>query len=330
MTALNAAWRLALRTLSPPNHGAPLSIVIFHRVLERPDPLFEGDPDITRFNDICSWLSSWYQVLPLDEAVALLARGALPARALAITFDDGYADNYELALPVLEAHGLCATFFIATGYLNGGRMWNDTIVEAVRQTSEVELELSALGLEGVGRVDVQSMHQRRDAIPKLLSACKYLGQEQRQMVADDIAQCAQVSPRSDLMMSSEQVRALARAGMQIGAHTVNHPILSRLSDADSAYEIAASKADLQDLLGQSVTLFAYPNGRPGRDYGKREVESVRRSGFVAAVSTAYGAARHAEVHPFELPRFTPWDTAKWPFALRLVRNLGEKIKYAPE
>ena len=328
MTALSGAWRTALRVLSPAGPGSHLSIVIFHRVLERPDPLFVGDPDITRFNDICAWLAAWYQVLPLDEAVARLSRGALPSRALSITFDDGYADNHDLAMPVLKAHGLPATFFIATGYLNGGRMWNDTIVEAVRHTAQPELDLSSLKLGGVGRVAVQSTQQRREAIAVLLEACKYLTQPARQAAADGIAECAQVVPRKDLMMRSDQVRAMVSAGMQIGAHTVSHPILARLNDHDAAQEISQSKGELQDLLGQPVTLFAFPNGKPGKDYGRRDVECVRKCGFKAAVSTAYGAATQAHGNCFELPRFTPWDTAKWPFALRLARNLSDRIEVA--
>ena len=70
-----------------------MSILVFHRVLALPDPLFPGEVDAVRFNRICSWLADWFQVLPLDQAVRHLRAGSLPARALAITFDDGYADN---------------------------------------------------------------------------------------------------------------------------------------------------------------------------------------------------------------------------------------------
>lgn len=109
-----------------------MSIAIFHRVLEAPDPLFAEEMHRARFDEVCAWLSAWFNVLPLDEAVKRLKQGALPDRALAITFDDGYADNHDIALPVLKAHGLCATFFVATDFLDGGRMWNDTVIESVR------------------------------------------------------------------------------------------------------------------------------------------------------------------------------------------------------
>ena len=89
-------------------------------------------------------------MIPLDVAVDALKTGKLPARAAAITFDDGYADNRSIALPILKQHGLSATFFIATGYLNGGRMWNDTIIEAIRRSEAKKLEIGRIKeFEGV-------------------------------------------------------------------------------------------------------------------------------------------------------------------------------------
>ncbi|MCU0943281.1 MAG: polysaccharide deacetylase family protein, partial [Hydrogenophaga sp.] len=123
-------WPALYGWMSPGGASARLSVLIFHRVLAQPDPLFPGVPDVRRFDEVCRWLARWFRVMPLDEAVRALKRGNLPARAAAITFDDGYADNHDQALPVLRAHGLPATFFVATGFLDGGRMWNDTLIES--------------------------------------------------------------------------------------------------------------------------------------------------------------------------------------------------------
>ena len=317
----DGAWRYVLSQLAPAGAVAKLSIVLFHRVLASPDPLFPGDPDAKRFDELCGWLAAWYQVLPLDDAVDRLARGVLPARALAITFDDGYADNHDLAMPILRKHGLCATFFIATGFLDGGRMWNDTAVAAVRQCSQASLDLSDLGLAGVSQLDLSSITARRQSLDRLLNATKYLPPDERAAMVDRVAARAGARLPTDLMLRAEQVRAMADAGMQIGAHTVSHPILARLNDADARGEIAQSKSDLETLLGRRVTLFAYPNGKPGQDYLPRDAALARELGFSAAVNTAYGAARQAENRLFELPRFTPWDKARWAFAARLARNL---------
>ena len=113
------------------------------------------------------------------------------------------------------------------------------------------------------------------------------------------------------------------AGMQIGAHTVSHPILARLDEAEARREIVRSKDDLESITGRPVSLFAYPNGRPGRDYTARDVELARGAGFGCAVSTSPGAVRAARYPDlsFQLPRFTPWDRTAGAFGARLVRNL---------
>jgi hypothetical protein len=157
-------------------------------------------------------------------------------------------------------------------------------------------------------------------VHRLLGLIKYLETSERQACVDRLATMVGAPLPNDLMMTSRQVRALAAAGMQIGAHTVSHPILARLPDAEARREIAESRADLQALLGRPVTLFAYPNGKPGADYLARDAATVRELGFAAAVSTVAGAARMDDV-THELPRFTPWDRRRLPFGLRMARNL---------
>ena len=316
----DSALRAALNWLSPTGSRARLSVVLFHRVLAAPDPLFPDDIDQTRFRQICDWLAAWFTVLPLDQALRQQADGRLPARALAITFDDGYADNHDLAMPILRERGLSATFFIASGFLNGGRMWNDTVVEAIRRSPHAALDLSALSVAGLDRVDLSSAEARSQAAHRVLSATKYLPLAERQQTVDHIARLAGAPLPNDLMMSTAQLRAMLAAGMQIGAHTVTHPILARLDDPQAAAEINAGKAALESLLQQPMTLFAYPNGKPGQDYLPRDVALVRQAGFSAAVSTAHGAWRPDHDDRFQLPRFTPWDTQRLRFGARMARN----------
>jgi peptidoglycan/xylan/chitin deacetylase (PgdA/CDA1 family) len=318
----DALWRLAVAAASPGGAGGRLSILIFHRVLREADSLFPGEVDRMRFDRICRWLKRWYRVLALDEAVELRAQGRLPSRAISITFDDGYADNHDVALEVLRTHGLSAAFFVATGFLDGGRMWNDTVVESVRGCPEPVIDLTDLGVPGLGRFTVDTLLERRSAIASILVAIKHLPPSLRQGAADGIAERTGVALPSDLMMTSAQVRALADAGMVIGAHTLTHPILASLSDDMARHEIEGSKRVLESLLQREVSLFAYPNGKPGQDYLPRDVAMVREVGFRAAVSTAPGATRCWDGLEFELPRFTPWDSDRWKFALRLLRNLS--------
>jgi peptidoglycan/xylan/chitin deacetylase (PgdA/CDA1 family) len=312
-------WRTAFALASPGGRRGRLSVLIFHRVLARPDPLFPDEMHAERFDALCGWVRRWFNVLPLDEAVRLRAAGRLPPRALSISFDDGYADNHDVAMPILLRHGLSATFFISTGYLDGGRMWNDSVIEALRSTALERLDLQPLGM-GLGGYGLDSLAARREAIHAILSVVKYLEPAHRLDVVAQIARLAGVVLPDDLMMSSSQVRAMRAAGLVIGAHTVNHPILLKLGAEDVTREVRHSRETLQQLLGEPVGLFAYPNGKPGIDYDQTAADIVRAEGFDAAFSTAWGAASSSS-DSFQLPRFTPWDTSRPRFGLRMLRNL---------
>lgn len=310
--------------LSPAGERARLNVLIFHRVLPEPDPLFPDEVDAARFDELLGWVKSWFNVLPLDEAARRLQDGSLPARAAALSFDDGYADNHDVALPLLRRHGLPCSFFVATSFLDGGRMWNDTLIESVRRSSLPVLDLRGLHDgrgEELGQHALGDTAGRRAALGRLIERVKYLQPEPRVACVNAIAGRAEVTPPNDLMMSSAQVRALRRAGMQIGAHTVSHPILATLDARQAADEIGRSRDTLQALLGEEVGLFAYPNGKPGTDYLPGVHPGiVRELGFEAAVSTRWAAARRGE-DVFQIPRFTPWDRGRLMFGMRLARNL---------
>lgn len=311
--------RALFAAAAPPGAGGRLSILIFHRVLACPDPLFPGEVDAHRFDGICRWLRRWFNVLPLDLAVDALQRGTLPTRPLAITFDDGYRDNHDVALPILERHGLTATFFVTVGFLDGGRMWNDTVIESIRGASVGTLDLSDLGL---GMHPLSDSTSRRRAIDSVLPQVKYLDSASRRAAVDTLCERAVGGCLpDDLMMSSAQVRVLGRAGMGIGAHTVTHPILTGLSDAELCHEVSEGRKILEHIVARPVHLFAYPNGKPGVDYDSRAVDAVRRAGYTAALSTAWGAARQGD-DLFQLPRFTPWDRSSIAFAMRMLGNFS--------
>ncbi len=312
-------WPLPFRLLSPPGNNARLSILIFHRVLPEVDPLFPGEITAEQFDQIISWLKQAFNLLPLDEAMQRLKSGTLPARAAALSFDDGYEDNYSQALPILQKHGVTSTFFIASGYLDGGIMWNDIIIESLRRTQLEFLDLSSLEL---GQFPIQTIDQKRTAIQALIRATKYRTWDERQSIVEQIAGLAQVAIPLELMMSSEQVRALRMAGMLIGAHTVSHPILARLTEPQVRQEIADGRDFLEGLIKERIGLFAYPNGKAGEDYRPVDVEIVRQLGFDAAMSTEWGAAwRGSDL--FQVPRFSPWDRTKFLFLSRMASNLRQ-------
>jgi peptidoglycan/xylan/chitin deacetylase (PgdA/CDA1 family) len=287
-------------------------------VLPKPDPLFPSEVDAERFDKQLSYLRQAFNLIPLRQAVEGLRDGTLPPRAACITFDDGYADNADIALPILKQHGASATFFVATGFLNGGRMWNDTVIELIRR-APARVDLDAMGL---GRFELDTLAQRRAAIGTVLDALKYLPIEARQAQVDRMGELIGVTPPDDLMMNDDQVRQLHRAGMEIGGHTVNHPIIARMDSASARAEIAGGKARLEAIIGERIRTFAYPNGKPGQDYQAEHVAMVKDLGFDAAVNTAWGAARPGS-DLYQLPRFTPWDRSQLRFTLRMMQNLSK-------
>ena len=318
MTAVSPLFRATGRLVSPGGNKGKLTILTYHRVPADIDPLLSSDQvNARKFARHMQAIAECFNVLPLPEALDRMARGALPARALSITFDDGYQDNYTIALPILQSHGLKATFFVCSGYLNDGLMFNDVIVEAMRACQSSTLDLSWLGL---GQLPVGDLESKRQAAEKVLNAVKYLPFQQRESACDRLWQTAapgQARPR--LMMTDEQIRQLAGQGMTIGGHTHTHPILNRL-DIDSAREdIALNRRLLGALIGHEPTVFAYPNGRPTRDYGPEHVRLLKELGYRSAVSTAWGVASKA-CDPYQLPRFSPWDDNPRRLVMRLFKN----------
>lgn len=318
MSALNLLYRSVGRVLSPPGTRARLNILIYHRVLATPDPIFPSEPTCSSFEQQIKMLKSVFNVLPLHAAVTRLKAGTLPARAACITFDDGYADNFTLATPILKKYDLHATFFIATGYLNGGRMFNDTVIEAVRRSPLKTINLEVMGL---GTLDIASNAAKTQAIGQILPRVKYLPLDEREHLVTRVAALAQADPLpTDLMMTTEQLKALHAAGMEIGGHTERHPIIAKLNADVVRKEISTGKDFLEQTLDTRVRLFAYPNGKPGTDYLPGQAAIVRDLGFDAAVSTQWGSATQSS-DVFQLPRFTPWSPKSSRFVPMLLANL---------
>lgn len=314
--------RLLLSLLYPDGLRNRLSILIYHRVLPKPDLLFPEEGDAEVFDRQMGQLAGCFKIIPLLDAVQGLRKGKLPPRAACITFDDGYADNAEVALPILQRHGLSATFFVATGFLDGGRMWNDTVIELIRRAPGDLLDLGRMGL---GQFEIGTIPQRRQAISNVIGELKYLPLESRQSRVEAMSAIIPAIPSSNLMMTSDQIRMLHNAGMEIGGHTANHPILASMENNAARAEIADGREMLESIIHAPVRFFAYPNGKPGRDYLSDHVKMVKDLGFDAAVSTAHGAAV-AGADLYQLPRFTPWDRGQVRFTLRMAQNMFKTVE----
>jgi peptidoglycan/xylan/chitin deacetylase (PgdA/CDA1 family) len=296
-------------------------VLTYHRVLASTDPQLRDDPTAADFDRQLGALAQRFNVLRLDEAVERCRKHSLPPATLCITFDDGYADNREVALPVLQRHGVPATFFVATRFLDGGRMWNDTVIEALRRLPGTTFDgrrSSEPALSALGELPITTADQRHTAAQAIIRAIKHLDPARRQGVVDAIADPVRDLLPNHLMMTTAQVRELHAAGMAIGAHTVSHPVLTAIDEAAATREMADSRAQLQAITGAPVALFAYPNGRPNDDYDARHTAIVRQLGFAAAMSTAPGFVdAHSDFA--QLPRVTAWDYRPVTLTARLLR-----------
>ncbi len=294
---------------------AALPILMYHRVLPEHDPLQAETHTARTMDTQFRTLARWFNVMPLDEAAALLAEGRLPPRAVSITFDDGYRDNHDIALPLLQRHGLTATFYVSSGFLNGGTMFHDVMVETVRHAPTGQFDL---GLTDATPVTLSDLPSRVAALDALVRQVKYLDPVQRESLSERLLATLGRNAPHQLMMDDAQVCALTRAGMSVGGHTTQHLILARLDEATAWEEIRSNAEALSSLTGQRITSFAYPNGKPGTDYGQPHVDMVRRAGFANAVSTRSGVGTRGAPR-FELPRFVLNETTTAGILMRMLR-----------
>lgn len=292
-----------------------LSILCFHRVIAAGDTHRPDELDAEGFHWRMALLAEHCNVVPLLEGYQQLAEKCLPPRAVALTFDDGYADSALVAAPILREFDLPATFFVTAGELDGGILWTHRIRESVLRTSVPVLRLHSASFP---TFNLSSSDSRLSAAEAILSAAKRLTVADRIALTEEVETLCQSRVPKDMMLTSRQLLELSQVkGMAIGAHTVTHPILSAIDDDTAEREITESKTALEAIIGKPVETFAYPNGTPGRDFAPRHVEMVKRAGFKLAV-TARSAAARAGDDALQLPRFTPWDKTPNRYLLRLL------------
>ena len=241
------------------------------------------------------------EVVSGDELPDAFARRR--GRRVALTFDDGYRDNYELAYPVLRSHGLPATFFLATGFLDRPRVaWWDEISWIVRSSPR-----EAINADGWLAAPLRFGGDERDAAARtLLERYWRLPEAQTGPYLDWLAReagtgRADPAAAASTWMTWEMVREMRAGGMAFGGHTVNHPLLARCTAEVQAREIGGSLARLREQLGEPASLFAYPVG--GRDmFDDTTRACLRDAGITHAFSFYGGHWRPGGPDPLDIPR----------------------------
>lgn len=298
----------------------PLTILVYRRVLAQPDPLYPERLDAGDFARQVGQLARLFTVLPLASAVQRLQDGALPRRSACITVDGGYAETAGVAAAVLQRQAVPATFFIASGMLDGGYCWRDAVVDLVRTAPGPRLDLGASGL---GRHDIGGARERRALIETLTGALAALPMLER------IERLRAMAGRSaPTRLDADQVLALHRAGFAIGAHPVNDAPMATLSNFDARQDLVRGRARLENIVQAPVCLFADGSDATGSGIDQRHANMLRSAGFAAAVTTLAGAAGPA-TDRCALPRYVPSTCSAPRFLWQLGRNLLAPVRAHP-
>lgn len=266
-----------------PDH---IHVLMYHRVLPEPEasgyPLANLVIPLEQFEAQAAWLSRRARVLPLHEALSAEPAGQ---PTVCLTFDDGYADNARHAAPVLEALGLRATFYIATGFVESGGLWFDGACEVfARDRAAVERACEAHGIELPVSLD------------GWLGALKGVPASKRGEILVEAGAPGRVEGCGP--MTIDELRGLAERGHEIGAHTVTHPILTMETPERVREELVGSKRTLESWIGRDVPGFCYPNGLASDEVR----ETARAAGYDYACVVGRGSHRPGADDPFGVRR----------------------------
>jgi peptidoglycan/xylan/chitin deacetylase (PgdA/CDA1 family) len=277
----------------------------------------DGTVSTRCFRQHLRYLRRHYRVASLADAAAALSEpGALREDLAVVTFDDGYASNHESAWPILRAEGATATVFVTTGFLDGAELWFDLARRCLETARgrRIQLPASISAVLGNGRRGIEPAMQRLKRLaPPTRTA----------LLAALRASAPPVRPPAS-PLSWAQARELHAAGIEIGCHTVSHPILSTLARAEQETEIVAARDRIAAELGSAPTSFAYPNGDAG-DFDATTIELVRAAGFQVACTTRRGANRPG-CDRYQLARLGVGDEPAFVLAARLAGAFDEGVR----
>lgn len=301
-------------------------ILLYHRVAKlKTDPWGLAVPP-GHFEEHLEVLGEHASPMQLGELSRALRDGRVPERSVVVTFDDGYLDNLRNAKPLLARYGVPATVFVASGFIGQKReFWWDELDRLVLQpgTLPERVQLSVGGKTYEWELGETAEYTKEDfrshrgwkawsesqtprqrLYTSLYDLLRPLSAGERRRKFAEVRSWRIGDPGRrprHRPLSVEEIGRLREGGLvEIGAHTVNHPLLSDLPLATQRQEILESKIRLEEILGHPVSSFSYPYGKP-QDYAPETVEIVRQAGFACACSTIVDVVRRTS-DPYQLPR----------------------------
>lgn len=302
---LRADWPasgiLPLRRRSP---GA-YQILVYHRIDDEAD-LFLPAVSPRALRQQLEHVARCSRVVRLDDLIDGVPSDAAGQPAVAITFDGGYRDVLTQALPILRDLGLPATVFLPTAAIASGDLrWHDQVRLAFKLTVRPRLVLPP---PGTGVLALETRQERLTALGHVLAWLRALDEDARQEATTALFHALGVrTPRlPNALLGWDDVRQLARGGVDIGAQSVTHPVLARVTGARLVDEVTRCKREIEAALQRPPRHFAYPFGTAA-DFGPEVTNEVRRAGFESAVTLLPGA-NGADTDRFVLRRFAPAAT----------------------
>lgn len=277
-------------------------ILLYHRIAEsRHDP-FSMNVAAPHFEEHLEIIRRIGRPMHLQELVDAVERRIVPPRGIVVTFDDGYADNLSVARPLLERHEIPATVFVTSGLIGAaGECWWDALARIVVNARHPE---SALRLVVAGRAHEWKGIDLDALLRRVHRVLRPLGNEQRRLLLVDVARWAGLESSASVehrpLTAKELEQLAASPTIAIGAHTVTHPVLSRLGEEDAISEIGASRKTLEGIIGRPVTMLAYPYGLAS-DFSSQTIAAARQAGYRAAC-TAIPDVVWRGSRMFQLPR----------------------------
>jgi peptidoglycan/xylan/chitin deacetylase (PgdA/CDA1 family) len=275
-----------------------LVILMYHKINNQEDPLgLTITPDF--FREQIKYLVEQYTVISLEEAVSRLKSDTINQNYVAITFDDGYRDNYTFAYPTLQRYKVPVTIFVTHDAIESGTIGWYRFDAAILRTDRKYINLSDFDL---GHYSLATYDEKAHAIIELHRYLKKVSNEYSQTVISQVLRKLG-NPGADdrIMLSWAEIREMLGSGLiAIGSHTLTHPILTQVSCDIALTEICESKRLLEEKIGRPVKYFAYPNGSRS-DFNEKIIAMTKGCGYEAACSTV-SSSYYSKNDLYSLPR----------------------------
>jgi len=307
-----------LQHFLPTGEKNTFRILNYHRVNDFNDPFTIDSVSATDFNDQMRYVAAHYHVLSLDDIYDRITHHSpLPAQCLAITFDDGYADNYTFAWPILKKHKLPATIFLTAGCIDSQTpLWFDQVLSAFKTTGKNTFNCPVTQTV----FDIQTVEQKLHTAHVMLEQLKKTKSDQKNSLIADILNELGISSHDKLhntstLLTWPQIKEMSADKISFGSHTMTHPILAGLPEADLEWELTASRQLIAGKINKEVQFFAYPNGKK-KDFTETVTRAVRQAGYKAALTTEPNTNIPSS-DPFTWGRYKPWQNRVDQFSLAL-------------